>query len=195
MKLMNVKQLLIPHLPIIIKSRKVDISYKHIIQLLKINDHKLSEVDDNTLIKIASQICIQFSQNTLYSKYSLISVMLIPESEKSEYIDNTFYKYGSYHLSLVKAMGFYEKYKLTKEVLLDSYSTNIIDKLYAKRLMRWFEVDDRDLIKSIKSKMPVEKYNQLAQQNITTLENLDETYIKFYNFAREKLMTQFVSFN
>lgn len=192
---MNVKQLLIPHLPIIIKSRKVDISYKHIIQLLKINDNKLVDINDNVLIKSATQTYNQFVHKTLYSKYSLISVMLIPESEKSEYIDNTFYKYGSYHLSLAKAMGIYEKYMITKEILHDSYSTNIIDKLYAKRLMRWFEVDDRDLIKSIKSKMPVEKYNELAQQNITTLENLDETYIKFYNFAREKLMTQFVSFN
>lgn len=182
---MSTEKKLIKYIPLIHNLYSNGASLKLITNTIISKDENLATAEN--LYKQISSIYLKFKRNTLYNQYSQIKVLKIPEELSNDnYVTKYFYKYSNWHLALKNTINHYNLYLISKDEFINSSSIIIIDKLYCKRIMRWFEIDD--IMITNQAKNTLSNYSDIAENCKTELDNIETYYLKFYNMIHTELL-------
>lgn len=156
-------------------------------KILEIDNYLASQKRDY-VYKLLNLVYNKFKNNTLYKQYSNLAVLLIPNDKIDTNINKYFYKISELYIALNSTTNYYNKYILTKDQFLNYPSETIIDKLYCKRLMRWFDIDDLFLISQAENTVKDINFSKNLYQN--ELAEIDRHYIKYYRSMHTTLLNK-----
>ncbi len=179
---------LIKHIPLVHKLYNAGASFTFIVDKILKTDKNLASDNRENVYKVMNLIYNKFKNNTLHDKYSNLVALVIPNELIDAYVNKYFFKVSGFYIALKSTVRYYDKYILTRDQFMSSVSETFIDKLYCKRIMKWFDIDDAILISQAENTVQDLEFSKKLYHD--EMAEIDKHYIKYYNTMHTLLLNK-----